>query len=102
MTKGGDENMTTQLTPNDINLKLAPGWTCVQVTTAQPGVVRLQLAHGPEPDTAWFDGWRCNVESHQFEDAIQQAVEITHTYTPAHLRIKERLQSDLAAILQQV
>jgi len=101
MPKGGDEDMTTQLTPSDINPKLAPGWTCTQVSTAQPGIVRLQLAHGPDPDTTWFDGWRYSVESSQLDDALSQAIEITHKYTPAHLRIKERLQSDLAAILQQ-
>lgn len=93
--------MTSILICEDINPKLAPGWTCVQVTTATPGIVRLQLAHGPEPGTAWFDGWRYSVESHLYEDAVQQAVEITHKYTPAHLRIKERLQSDLAEILRQ-
>lgn len=82
--------MTLLLTPEDINPKLAPGWTCVQVTTATPGMVRLQLAHGPEPGTAGFDGWRCCVESHLYDDAVQQAVEITHKYTPAHLRIKAR------------
>jgi hypothetical protein len=88
-------------TSEDINQKLAPGWTCTQVTTSQPGVVCLLLAHGPECDTAWFDGSRFSVESHRYEEAVQQAVEMTHKYTPAQLRSKQRLQEDLAAILRQ-
>ena len=61
----------------EIESKLGNGWACGLVSTATPGIVRIQLMSPGE----FEPGWRKCIEAPTFEEALEMASFFTHNIT---------------------